>query len=95
MGETRPISGAAGGAHAAPLLTRPPTQRRARRIVDEVVRLTASYLTRLLRLAFLAPEIITAVLDGRQPLELSANKLMADTRLPIDRAGQRQTLGFR
>jgi len=60
----------------------------------EQERLTASYLTRLLRLAFLAPEIVTAILEGRQPTELSANKLMADTRLPIDWAGQRQTLGF-
>jgi hypothetical protein len=60
----------------------------------EQERLTASYLTRLLRLAFLAPDIITAVLDGRQPVELTANKLMADTRLSIDWAGQRQALGF-
>jgi site-specific DNA recombinase len=60
----------------------------------EQERLTASYLTRLLRLAFLAPDIITAVLEGRQPVELSANKLMADTRLPIDWSGQRQALGF-
>jgi hypothetical protein len=60
----------------------------------EQERLTASYLTRLLRLAFLAPDIVTAVLDGRQPLELSANKLMADTRLPIDWSGQLQALGF-
>jgi hypothetical protein len=56
--------------------------------------LTASYVTRLLRLAFLAPDIITAILDGRQPVELTANKLMADTRLPIDWAVQRQALGF-
>lgn len=60
----------------------------------EQVRLTASYLTRLLRLAFLAPDIVTAILEGRQPLELSANKLMADTRLPIEWVGQRQMLGF-
>ncbi|MCX5495747.1 hypothetical protein OSH11_13620 [Kaistia dalseonensis] len=42
----------------------------------------------------MAPGIIAAILDGRQPVELTANKLMADTRLPIDWAGQRQALGF-
>ena len=57
-------------------------------------RLTASYLTRLLQLAFLASDIVTAILEGRQPIELTANKLMADTRLPIDCVGQCQALGF-
>ncbi|MBN8998662.1 MAG: recombinase family protein [Rhizobiales bacterium] len=56
--------------------------------------LTPSYLTRLLRLAFLAPDITTAILDGHQPVELTANKLIADTRLPIDWAEQRSRLGF-
>jgi len=56
--------------------------------------LNKSYVSRLVRLAFLAPDIVTAILEGRQPVELSANKLMADTRLPIDWAGQRQMLGF-
>ncbi|WP_266349687.1 IS3 family transposase [Kaistia dalseonensis] len=60
----------------------------------EQERLTASYLTRLLRLAFVAPDIVTAILDGRQPVELTANKIMADTRLSIDWSGQRQALGF-
>lgn len=53
---------------------------------------TKSYATRLLRLTFLAPDIVTAILDGRQPVELSANNLMADTRLTIDWAGQRLAL---
>lgn len=48
----------------------------------EPERLTASYLTRLLQLANLAPEVIAAILDGRQPVELTASNLMADTRLP-------------
>jgi len=56
--------------------------------------LNKSYVSRLVRLAFLSPDIITAVLDGRQPVELTANRLIADTRLPIDWAGQRQALGF-
>jgi len=47
-------------------------------------RITASYATRLVRLAFLAPDIVAAILAGKQPPGLTANKLMADTRLPLD-----------
>lgn len=56
--------------------------------------LNKSYVSRLVRLAFLAPDIVTAILEGRQPVTLTANKLMADTRLPIDWAEQRRVLGF-
>jgi hypothetical protein len=57
-------------------------------------RITASYATRLVRLAFLAPDIVTAILVGKQPAGLTANKLMADTRLPLDWRDQRGALGF-
>ncbi len=56
--------------------------------------LSKSYVTRFLRLTFLAPDMVTAILDGRQPVELTASKLMADTRLPIAWAEQRARLGF-
>jgi site-specific DNA recombinase len=56
--------------------------------------ITASYATRLVRLAFLAPDIVAAILAGKQPPGLTANKLMADTRLPLDWPDQRATLGF-
>ena len=54
----------------------------------------ATYAGRLLRLTSLAPDIVTAILDGRQPPELTANVLMADTRLPLEWAAQRAFLGF-
>ena len=38
-----------------------------------------SYFTRILRLGFLAPAIVEAILAGRQPLELTAAKLTGDT----------------
>ncbi len=57
-------------------------------------RITASYATRLVRLAFLAPDIVAALLAGKQPPGLTANKLMADTRLPLDWRDQRAALGF-
>ena len=42
----------------------------------------------------LAPDIVVAILNGRQPVALTASKLMADTRLPLDWSGQRKALGF-
>jgi site-specific DNA recombinase len=56
--------------------------------------ITASYATRLVRLAFLAPDIVAAILAGKQPSGLTANKLMADTRLPLEWQDQRAALGF-
>ena len=54
----------------------------------------APYAARLMRLNFLAPEIVMAILNGRQPVGLTASKLMADTRLPLDWTEQRRALGF-
>src|SRR5262249_13561309 len=54
--------------------------------------ISSSYVTRLLRLAFLAPDIITAILNGRHPPRLTANRLMDDPRLPLDWIAQREFL---
>jgi len=65
--------------------------------VDEVAReenVSPSYVTRLLRLTFLAPDIVSGVLTGRHPPELTARKLIADTRVPLDWSKQRNLLGF-
>jgi hypothetical protein len=53
-----------------------------------------SYVSRLIRLAFLSPEITKAILDGRQPLGLTAVKLMRVSQLPIAWRAQKQALGF-
>ena len=53
---------------------------------------SSSYVTRLFRLAFLAPDIVTAILNGRHPPQLTANRLMDDTRLPLDWSAQRELL---
>ncbi len=58
-------------------------------------RLTIGYLSRLLRLPSLAPDIVTAIINGKHPLELSAKRLMRLTlQLPTDWAEQRKLLGF-
>jgi site-specific DNA recombinase len=53
-----------------------------------------SYATRLFRLTLLAPDIVSAILSGKHPPELTARRLMDDTRLPLDWNEQRQRLGF-
>jgi site-specific DNA recombinase len=53
-----------------------------------------SYFTRLIRLGYLAPDIIQAVLDGRQPRDLTTDKLLAHSRLPLTWDEQRRALGF-
>ncbi|GLK76457.1 hypothetical protein GCM10008171_17110 [Methylopila jiangsuensis] len=62
--------------------------------IDDVAReenLTASYVTRLVRISFLAPDIIAGLLDGRYS-DLTASRLMADTRFPLDWQKQREAL---
>lgn len=57
--------------------------------------LTQSYVTRVMRLAFLAPDIIEAMLAGGQPVDLSADKLVKSSAgLPTDWEEQRAALGF-
>lgn len=50
-------------------------------------------LTKLAGLACLAPDIVTAIVEGRQPSLLTLRSLLA-TALPLDWAGQRAALGF-
>ena len=57
---------------------------------------TAAYIYTVLRLPWLAPDITTAIVNGQQPLQLNAKKLMRLTaHLPADWAEQRALLGFR
>jgi site-specific DNA recombinase len=52
------------------------------------------YLTQLLRLAYLAPDITEAILDGRQPARLTATMLIEHADLPLTWREQRRILGF-
>jgi DNA invertase Pin-like site-specific DNA recombinase len=59
-------------------------------------RVTSAYLYILLRLRWLAPDITTAIVNGRQPPQLKAKTLMRLTaQLPADWSEQRALLGFR
>lgn len=49
---------------------------------------------RIARLAFLAPDIITDILEGRQPPSLTPRRLLKQASIPLDWKSQRQALGF-
>ena len=53
-----------------------------------------SHLVRMTRLRFLAPDITLAIIEGRQPIEMTARSLLRCGELPIDWKGQRKVLGF-
>ena len=53
-----------------------------------------SYFTRVVRLSYLAPDITQAILEGSQPRDLTAEKLLAHSRLPLAWYDQRAALGF-
>jgi site-specific DNA recombinase len=50
------------------------------------------YVSRIFRHAFLAPDIVQAIVDGRQPHDLSLEKL--NRNLPLSWVEQRKLLGF-
>ena len=56
---------------------------------------TNNYFTLLLRLATLAPSIVQAIVEGRQPVGLTRQRLAKVANLPIDWTEQRQMLGFK
>ena len=49
---------------------------------------------KLAELSCLAPDIVVAIVEGRQPISLTPRRLLA-THLPLDWQGQRAALGFR
>jgi AraC-like DNA-binding protein len=51
-------------------------------------KINESYVSRLLRLTLLAPDIVEAILDGRQPVGITLPALMEP--FPVEWEGQRQ-----
>jgi hypothetical protein len=58
----------------------------------EAERINQSYLCRVLRLTLLAPDIVEAILDGRQPTGLRMDALLGP--IPTEWTEQRRTLAF-
>ena len=62
--------------------------------IAEAEGIARSYVSRVLRLAFLAPDVTARILNGRHPPQLTAWKLIDDRTLPISWHDQRINLGF-
>jgi site-specific DNA recombinase len=60
--------------------------------IAQAERLTGRYVARIIPLAFLAPDITEAILEGSHPQDLTLAKLCQ--RLPLTWPEQRRTLGF-
>ncbi|MEL6418669.1 MAG: hypothetical protein AAFQ55_08600 [Pseudomonadota bacterium] len=56
--------------------------------------LRSGSVSRIVPLVWLAPDIATAILEGRQPLYLNSKSLRSLSELPLDWEEQRQILGF-
>ena len=54
----------------------------------------SSYFTRILRLSFLAPDIVKTILHDHHPIELTAKRLANESRLPINWEEQRKKLSI-
>lgn len=54
-------------------------------------RINPSYVSRILRLGLLAPDIVEAILDGRQPRTLQLAEMMDD--MPVEWERQRKQFG--
>jgi hypothetical protein len=61
---------------------------------EEVSDAERPHLTRLARLSYLAPDLQAAILEGRQPSQLSARQLLRTDQMPVCWKMQRQVLGF-
>ncbi len=63
--------------------------------IAQANRLTTSFVSRTVRLAFLAPDIVESIFDGKQPPDISVTRLLADSdKLPFAWSEQRRMLGF-
>ena len=64
-------------------------------VIANQERVTPGYVSRLLRLPLLAPDIVSAIVNGKNPPHLTAKKLMRlALQIPIDWTEQRKVLGF-
>jgi hypothetical protein len=62
------------------------------RAIAKELRVNERYVSRILRCAFLAPDIVEAILEGRQPPQLTVEKLRLGA--PLLWAEQRASFGF-
>ena len=59
-----------------------------------VSRYSKAHLQQLLRISWLAPDIVTAIAGGRQPATLTGRRLLRATNIPLSWEAQRTLFGF-
>lgn len=62
--------------------------------IEPVCSYNRKHLHRLVRISWLAPDIITSILEGRQPVQLTAHHLLRCADIPMEWKEQRNFLGF-
>jgi site-specific DNA recombinase len=67
---------------------------RSARSLSKSLGLGKGDVSRMLPLGLLAPDIVEAILAGRQPIELTSSRLKRRRELPISWQEQRRVLGF-
>jgi site-specific DNA recombinase len=53
-----------------------------------------SYVKKIMPLAFLAPDIVEAIMAGKQPVHITTQVLIRQMDIPLDWQDQRRALGF-
>ena len=61
--------------------------------IAKAEKIGSSFVSRIIRLALLAPDIVEAILEGQQPASLTLKDLMLP--FPVEWAGQRVRFGVR
>ncbi len=59
-----------------------------------VTHYSKQHLSKLARLSYLAPDIVTAIINGSQPPQITARQLLRSGNIPLDWNEQRKQLGF-
>lgn len=79
------------------LITLAHAAQRAKLVGSEdvlVSRYSKAHLQQLLRISWLAPDIVAAIADGRQPATLTGRRLLRATNIPLSWDAQRRLFGF-
>ena len=63
--------------------------------IAQTEKVTASYVTRLIQIGFLAPELMQRICEGKQPITLTTHKLLTTGALPLSWEDQQRELGFK
>jgi DNA invertase Pin-like site-specific DNA recombinase len=62
--------------------------------IGDQAEVSRCYVSKVIQMRFLAPDIVRAILSGKQPPMLTADKLMRSVPPPVDWQEQRRLLGF-